>query len=715
VAVDAPASEAQRLRALFDYAILDTAAEADFDRFVRLAARQLRTPIAALTFVDAERVWMKAETGLGVTEVPRALAFCNTTIAASEVCLVRDAHTDPRFADSALVRAAPTLRFHAGAPLTTPSGHRIGSLCVMDTVPREDIDSADLDTLAELASLVVTQLELRRERSRTARTARDLAIINDILTLVTDTHTLRGAVDGIIGRVIEATGALMGSLLELRRQDGLVHLVTLQIRPGVDAVPFIAAHAALPVPPRAISLADLFGTGDVRPTRVQREPPGAEHGVMSALAGLGVAASAALSLPVGEDSHVLVLGFDDPAADLEAVEVLLAQLRAPLRPVLLRKRAEESLALLHAALSVTQDAVLITEAEPIDQPGPRIVFVNPGFTRMTGWEPCEVIGRTPRLLQSEQTDRAALDRIRAALLAWQPVREELLNQRRDGTPFWVEIEITPLAGADGWFTHWVAVQRDITAQRAADERLLETEKFKALGQLTGGLAHDFNNLLTVISLNLEIATDMIGDDHPVLDLIEPAMKAASSGAQLTSSLLSFARRQPLVARTSDVNALLGEMASLAARTLGGRHPIRLALRPDLPPCAIDRVQFESAVLKLLINSRDAMPSGGEITLGSDLVTVPAGGTAALPDLSPGRYVSVAVTDTGMGIPAELREKVFEPFFTTKLVGQGTGLGLSMAMGFARQSGGQITLDSVAGGGTTVRLLLPAAATPPAAP
>jgi len=503
---------------------------------------------------------------------------------------------------------------------------------------------------------------------------------------------------------------------------------------------------------------------------------------------------------------------------------------------------EATLTLLRAALAATQDAVLITEAEPIDLPGPRIVFVNEGFTRMTGWEPAEVIGLTPRLLQTPETDRGELDRIRAALKAWQPVRAELLNKTRDGTPIWVELEIAPLADATGYYTHWVAVQRDITARRArereaaetavrlqqltdelvlanriahlgtwrwtvatralewsaevfrmfgvtpgtfvptletalelvhpddreqtvrrldaiaaghgpvefdfrtlghdgvtrhchsegsrvldaagntisiagfcqdvsgrreAEALLLQTEKLNSIGQLTGGLAHDFNNLLTVISLNLEIASDMLGDGHPALEMLVPAQKAANSGAQLTSSLLSFARRKPMHPRPADVNQLVSEVRSLATRTIGERHMLALELQPDLPRCMLDRAQFESAMLNLLVNSRDAMHGGGTIILRTETVELSVERAKKLTDVAPGRYVMVAVIDTGAGIPASLQVKVFEPFFTTKKVGKGTGLGLSMVMGFARQSGGQIELDSEVGRGTTVRLYFPA--------
>ncbi len=460
-----PTREDERLRALRSYDILDTAPDADFGRFVRLAARQFNAPMAALTFVDADRVWLKAKTGLVTSAVPRALSFCNTTITKDTVCLVGDARTDPRFADSDLVRAEPDLRFHAGVPLIAPSGHRIGALCVMDRQPREGLDPFDLEVLTELAGLAVTQLELRRERRRHEQAVQDLMLINEVPILLTDTRTLREAVERIIGRVTSATGALAGTLLELRPDDGLVHLVTPQTRPGVAPGPFLRAHQMLPVPPAEIAMSDLFDATLDPQTRVRPVLPRPGFGVLTQMAAIGVVAIVGLSLPVGGRRHVLVLSFDDPALPYDRVAGLLAQLQQSLRPVLQRKLAEEHMILLHAALSVTKDAVLITDADPIDPPGPRIVFANDGFTRLTGWPLAEVLGKTPRLLQAPQTDAATLDRIRGALRDWQPVRAELLNRRRDGSLFWVELEITPLADAGGWFTHWVAVLRDVSERR----------------------------------------------------------------------------------------------------------------------------------------------------------------------------------------------------------------------------------------------------------
>jgi len=248
--------------------------------------------------------------------------------------------------------------------------------------------------------------------------------------------------------------------------------------------------------------------------------------------------------------------------------------------------------------------------------------------------------------------------------------------------------------------------QDITERKEAQEMLLRTEKLRSIGQLTGGIAHDFNNLLTVVSVNLEIMGDYLEPDHPAEALRVTAMRAADSGAQLTASLLAFARRQPLQPEPVQINRLLEDIRDLAVHSIGVRHVITLQMRPALPDCLLDRAGFEGAVLNLLLNSRDAMPNGGTIRVEADVCRLPCSTIGRGVCLEPGAYVCVTVTDEGAGIPPDLLERVFEPFFTTKPPGKGSGLGLSTVLGFVRQSGGDAELASQPGEGSKVRLYLP---------
>ena len=260
---------------------------------------------------------------------------------------------------------------------------------------------------------------------------------------------------------------------------------------------------------------------------------------------------------------------------------------------------------------------------------------------------------------------------------------------------------------------------DVTQRKATEEQLRHAQKMEVVGQLTGGVAHDFNNLLAIILGNLQLLRERLGNDPVARELVADALWSAERGAELTHRLLAFARRQPLNPVVTDVNALIAGMIELVRRTVASSsldNPavvVEETLEPGLWPATIDRGQLESALMNLIVNARDAMPTGGTLTLATANVIVEAAGEE--PDtgeaIASGAYITVAVADTGFGIPAEVMAHIFEPFFTTKRPGEGSGLGLSMVYGFAKQSGGHVEVTSEPGRGTTVRLYLPRAQEP----
>ena len=248
-----------------------------------------------------------------------------------------------------------------------------------------------------------------------------------------------------------------------------------------------------------------------------------------------------------------------------------------------------------------------------------------------------------------------------------------------------------------------SISVDVTEQKKAEQDLHEAQKMEAVGQLTGGVAHDFNNLLAVILGNAEIVEARLGAGDKAVRAI---LQAATRGAELTQRLLAFSRRQPLHSRPVDLNELVDGMTDLLRRTLGETIEIETSLAGDLWPTVADSGQVENALLNLAINARDAMAVGGELIIATANATLDADRALHLPEMEPGDYVVLSVADTGTGIDAAALDHVFEPFFTTKDVGQGSGLGLSMIYGFARQSGGGVDIESQLGRGTTVRLYLP---------
>jgi len=248
--------------------------------------------------------------------------------------------------------------------------------------------------------------------------------------------------------------------------------------------------------------------------------------------------------------------------------------------------------------------------------------------------------------------------------------------------------------------------REMKNRSRAEDELRHSQKMEALGQLTGGVAHDFNNLLAVILGNLELADQPEVTDTRRQYFLRESIDAANRGAFLTQRLLALSRKQALNPEPIDVGALLGSMRSLLDRTLGEKIRVEIQNHSPESRCVADCAQLESVLLNLAINGRDAMPEGGRLMIEVSDAKLGESQTAGESNPPVGSYVSIAIRDTGIGIPEDALERVFDPFFTTKDVGKGTGLGLSMAYGFAKQSGGQITIESTLGEGTAVRLDLP---------
>ncbi len=331
--------------------------------------------------------------------------------------------------------------------------------------------------------------------------------------------------------------------------------------------------------------------------------------------------------------------------------------------------------------------------------------VNPAWERVLGYDVQSTLPRHFTEFQHPDDVRAAAAEL-GRLIEGEAVEGfESRYRHADGDWRW----ISWTAVADGGLIY--VVGRDVTEQRAAAERLklaqeslFQAQKVEQIGQLTGGVAHDFNNLLAVISANLELARKRVGDLR-ALRLIDGAMQGAERGAALTKRLLAFARRQELATRSVALGTLVEGMRELLARTLGPTIEVATEIPATLPPARIDPSQMEVAILNLAVNARDAMPSGGRLTIAAEAREAREG---ERPDLRAGSYVRLTVSDTGLGMDEEVLRRAAEPFFTTKGVGKGTGLGLPMVQGVAAQLGGAMDLASRRGEGTSVSLWLPQA-------
>jgi PAS domain S-box-containing protein len=332
-----------------------------------------------------------------------------------------------------------------------------------------------------------------------------------------------------------------------------------------------------------------------------------------------------------------------------------------------------------------------------------VVSWNSGARRIKGYDAAEIIGKNFECFYSEQ-DRAA--GIPAAGLRTAAREGRLETEgwrvRKDGTRFWANVIIDAIHN-DGHLVGFAKITRDITERRAAEARLRQAQKMEAVGQFTGGAAHDFNNLLMAILGSLEILRKRLPNDPRLLALLDNAMQGAKRGSTLTQRMLAFARRQELKHEAVDLAQLVNNMLELLERSLGPTINIETRLPREVVRVRTDANQLETALLNLAINSRDAMPNGGTITISVAEHSVTAAHPTGLP---PGAYACLAVTDTGHGMDEATLAHATEPFFTTKGIGKGTGLGLSMVDGLTGQSGGKLIVQSVLGRGTTMELWFP---------
>jgi PAS domain S-box-containing protein len=331
---------------------------------------------------------------------------------------------------------------------------------------------------------------------------------------------------------------------------------------------------------------------------------------------------------------------------------------------------------------------------------------NAGGQRIKGYAPEEIIGQSFSRFYTP-ADQAAGRPARALEHAEKTGRyeEEGWRVRKDGTFFWASVVIDAIRDESGKLLGFAKITRDITERRESQQKLeriqqqlAESQKLDALGQLTGGVAHDFNNLLMIVSGNVHILKKLVGDDPKGRRSVEAIETATKRGAGLTRQLLTFARRQRVNPESVDVAERIKAVFEVLDTGLGGAIRLRMAIEPNLWPVITDTSELETALVNLVVNARDAMPEGGEVTIEAK--------NARLEDAPhPGDHVAISVRDRGVGIPPDVLLKIFDPFFTTKPVGKGTGLGLSQVHGFAHQAGGTVSVSSELGQGTTVTIFL----------
>ncbi|MBL4919298.1 response regulator [Szabonella alba] len=401
---------------------------------------------------------------------------------------------------------------------------------------------------------------------------------------------------------------------------------------------------------------------------------------------------------------------------------------------LIRKLEEKSLQLEEANRSLqadiekhlrTEEALRRSEAEfrVLADAMPQIVWVSDSAGGVTSFnrlwsqytgldQDAGLKNRWANLLPPEYR-AAELEKWAIAIGTGSTYVSEIELRRHDGEFRWWLARALPVPGTDGHPEKWIGTFTDIHDLKVTQESLRRSQRLEVVGQLTGGIAHDFNNILQIILVNVENLEDSEKLPPGLKSVIAGIGHAVDRAADLIRRLMAFSRRQSLRPEVTDVNDLIRNTGKLLRLALGDEIELVETLSPTLSKVSIDRSQLEAALVNLCVNARDAMPTGGVLTVDTRNVTLDSPLAAQFPETAEGDYVQIVVTDTGMGIAPEHLDMVFEPFFTTKEEGKGTGLGLSMVYGFMKQSKGHVTIDSRKGHGTTVTLFLPSILDEPA--
>lgn len=365
-----------------------------------------------------------------------------------------------------------------------------------------------------------------------------------------------------------------------------------------------------------------------------------------------------------------------------------------------KKAATKVMTSLVTAIEQTQEQVVITDLSGT------ILYCNPAFEMVTGYSNAEVIGQNPRILKSGKHAAEFYQEMWSTLNSGRVWKGRVTNRKKDGSLYEDESTISPIRDSAGQVTGFVAVKRDIAERLQLERQFLQAQKLESVGRLAGGVAHDFNNLLTIINGYADFMAMSLRADDPLWSSANEIRKAGERAAILTKQLLAFSRKQIFEPKTLDLNATIRDFERMLERLIGENIKLTTRLDALLGQVLADPEQIHQVLMNLVVNARDAMPDGGDLTVSTLNVEVSDDRAAVHPKLKPGRYVMVTVTDTGTGMEEETKQHIFEPFFTTKGPEKGTGLGLSTVYGIVKQSGGWIDVSSDIGVGTSVKLYFP---------
>lgn len=657
------ADEPQRLAALHQLGALDTPPEAELDVITRLAADRFGAETALISLVDSERQWFKSRYGLEVTETCRRHSFCGHTIASDNVMVVADATRDPRFARNPLVEGAPHIRFYAGAPLVLASGHRIGTLCVIDPRPRDGFSAHEADILKLMASQVVAMLESRRLRQE-MRIAQLIAQTTTDAFVCTDAHSRitlwNRAAEAMFGwSSAEAIGQTLDLIIPDRHRRG-----------HNDGVARLRARGKPKLVGQTVEVPATCKAGHEIPVELS------------------------LAMwPAEGDAE------DQPAGFAAIIRDASARKQAEA----MQHVTEARLARQVAAIEASDDGIALTDADGV------FIFMNRAHAAMFGYvDPAALIGKPWHVLYDSLETQRVNDEVMPVLFEQGQWRGETQGRKADGSA--IEQEIALSLSPEGGI---VCVTRDIGERRGMErekarlrEQLMLAQRQEVVGQLASGIAHDFNNLIAAISGTAELLRHI--EDNRVRHHALRIQSAATTAAGLVEKLLTLGRRVPHP-KLVDLRRTVWDVRDLVTPSLTDPlHRIELEL-PSAPLMALtDDTELNQVVLNLALNARDALRPGETGRIKLEVLNADGSqptGKLVLGNLPQVPAALIRVSDTGIGIRQEDLEQVFEPFFTHK--GEaGTGLGLAVVAGIIANNNGALAIQSWPDCGTVFEIWWP---------
>ncbi|GBE91673.1 PAS domain S-box protein [Nostoc cycadae] len=791
--------EVARLEALQQYQILDTPPEQAFDDLVSLAAQICDTPIALINFIDVNRQWFKAKVGLDIQQIPVGIGFCRFCLEKKDIVVIPDTLLDEDFAQEVVVTSPPYVRFYAGVPLFAPRGEVIGTLCVIDNVPRE-ISPKQVESLQAISRLIVRQLDIRRNlgelsQIKTEYQQAQVALQESQSTLHSffdSAPMMMGVVElgennifhvsdnlsaaqffGLTPKIMQnrceqKIGVAHSYLQRWRHYFDQAEQTQLPVRfedvydtpqgrkclsatisvivgssSGRSQFAYIVEdisdrqqaetqlrwketllHSMNSVSPLAFYVVDKYTDNILYFNDRFCEIWGIvhlkelmEHQQLLHQDILAEVCKSIVDLPrfmnscqvLQQTDNCCVTEDEIALTDGRTIRRLSTQICQQnnqycvrlyiFEDITVQKQTEQKFREQAALLDVATDAIILRDLSD------KILLWNQSATNLYGWTTTEALGKNANQLLNHNC-LPQYSEIRNLVLEHGHWQGELQKNNRSGKQLIVESRWTLVRDEHNQAKSILVVDTDITQRKQLENQFLRTQRMESIGTLASGIAHDLNNVLSPILMAVQLLKNKNTEQNQpqILSIIETNVKR---GANLVKQVLSFVRGTEGDRTIIQVKHLIMDIQQIIQQTFPKSIEFIAEIQPDLSTVCGDSTQLHQVLLNLCVNARDAMPTGGNLSISAENIWLDADYVQIHLDAQVGAYIVLTVSDSGIGINSTLLDRIFEPFFTTKEFGKGTGLGLSTVMGIIKGHGGFITVSSCMGQGTTFKVYLPA--------